>query len=115
TPAIVASNVTVVLSLLTLTLAVIPSTRGIGVASAVGLVIVLVFTLTALPALLAVTGRRIFWPFIPRAGQSVDPDHGFWAGLARRVAARPGVAGGVALAGVGGLSTGPIGNQAGLS
>src|SRR5699024_4138322 len=108
-PAIVASNVTVVLSLLTLLLAVIPSTRGIGVASAVGLVIVLVFTLTALPALLAVTGRRIFWPFVPRAGQSVDPDRGFWAGLARRVTARAGLTIGVAIAGFAVLSLGLIG------
>src|SRR5699024_8523218 len=87
----------------------------IGVASAVGLVIVLVFTLTALPALLAVTGRRIFWPFVPRAGQSVDPDRGFWAGLARRVTARPGLTIGVAIAGLAVLSMGLIGTQVGLS
>ena len=59
-PAIVASNVTVVLSLLTLVLAVIPGTRGLGLACALGLVIALAAVLLVLPPALAVCGRRGF-------------------------------------------------------
>lgn len=67
-PAILASNVSVVLALATLTLAVIPGTRGIGIAAAVGLLVALVFALFVLPPALAVVGRGAFWPFIPRPG-----------------------------------------------
>ena len=65
-PAILGSNVTVVLSLLTLVVAVVPSTRGIGVIAAIGLLIAVVMVMTLLPAALAVVGRGIFWPLIPR-------------------------------------------------
>src|SRR5690625_2907142 len=41
-PAIVASNVTVILSLATLALAVIPGTRGLGIAAAIGLAVAVV-------------------------------------------------------------------------
>ena len=65
-PAILASNVTVVLALLTLVLAVIPGTHGLGISSAIGLLIALAAVLLLLPPLLAVCGRKIFWPFVPR-------------------------------------------------
>lgn len=64
-PAIVASNATVVLALLTLLLAATPSTRSLGALAACGLVIAAVSVLVVLPPLLAVCGRRLFWPFIP--------------------------------------------------
>lgn len=68
-PAIVASNFTVVLALLTLLFATIPMTRGLGVPAALGPLIALAAVLFVLPPLLAVCGRRVFWPFIPRPGQ----------------------------------------------
>src|SRR6478735_1372035 len=67
-PAIVASNATVVLALLTLLLAVVPSTRSLGVQAASGLLVAAVFVLCALPPLLAAYGTRLFWPFIPHVG-----------------------------------------------
>lgn len=73
-PAILASNVTVVLALLTLALAALPATRGLGLASAVGLILALGAALLVLPAALAVCGRRVFWPFVPRPATPVaDP------------------------------------------
>ena len=51
-PAIVASNATVVLALLTLVLASSPSTRSLGVQAASGLVVAAVFVLLVLPPLL---------------------------------------------------------------
>ncbi|RIK17782.1 MAG: hypothetical protein DCC50_00665 [Acidobacteria bacterium] len=65
-PAILASNVAVVLALATLVLASLPGTRGLGIASAVGLVVALVSVVLVLPAALAVVGRGAFWPFVPR-------------------------------------------------
>ncbi|WP_417563264.1 MMPL family transporter [Microbacterium sp.] len=113
-PAILASNVTVVLSLLTLVLAVIPGTRGLGVASAVGLLIALAAVLLALPPLLAVCGRRVFWPFTPRPGRPQRQGR-VWGAVAHRVVARPWVplVGGVALLAV--MASGLIGVGVGLS
>jgi RND superfamily putative drug exporter len=90
-PAILASNVTVVLSLLTLVFAVIPGTRGLGISSAIGLIIALVAVLFALPPLLAVCGRGIFWPFVPRPGQATSGRR-VWGAVAGRVVRRPVVA-----------------------
>lgn len=90
-PAILASNVTVVLSLLTLVFAVIPGTRGLGISSAIGLIIALLAVLFALPPLLAVCGRGIFWPFVPRPGQPTGGRR-VWGTVAGRVVRRPVVA-----------------------
>ncbi|HQX35290.1 MAG TPA: MMPL family transporter [Microbacteriaceae bacterium] len=87
-PAILASNVTVVLSLATLVFAVIPGTRGLGISSAVGLLIALAFGLLVLPPVLAVCGRGIFWPFVPKPGQHRVQGRA-WRAIATRVVARP--------------------------
>ncbi|WP_298743578.1 MMPL family transporter [uncultured Microbacterium sp.] len=114
-PAILASNVTVVLSLLTLVLAVIPGTRGLGVACAVGLVIALAAVLLVLPPVLAVCGRGVFWPFVPRPGDTTARQGRVWRRVATRVVRRPWLplAGGLALLGV--MSAGLLGASVGLS
>ncbi|HET8780592.1 MAG TPA: MMPL family transporter, partial [Agromyces sp.] len=113
-PAIIASNVTVVLALATLVLAVIPGTRGLGIASAVGLVMALAAVLFALPPLLAVCGRGVFWPFVPRPGQARQQGR-VWGGIATRVVRRPVVAivAGAALLAV--MAMGLFGTSIGLS
>lgn len=89
-PAILASNLTVVGGMLTLLVALLPQTRGLGLASAAGLLVALVAVLVALPAALAIVGRRIFWPFVPRVtDQNQDERPGFWGSVARTVTARP--------------------------
>ena len=88
-PAILASNVTVVLALLTLLVASIPSTRILGIAAATGLVCALVAALLLLPAALAVCGRGLFWPFVPRVGDVDRAGTGGWYRLATGVARRP--------------------------
>ena len=113
-PAIVASNVTVVLALSTLALAVIPGTRGLGISSAVGLLIALAAVLLVLPPALAVCGRRIFWPFPPRVGDGPATGR-VWGAVAKRVVRRPWVplVGGLALLGV--LAGGLAGVSVGLT
>ncbi|EMR00144.1 MMPL family transporter [Paeniglutamicibacter gangotriensis] len=113
-PAVLASNVTVVLSLATLVLAVIPGTRGLGISSAVGLIIALVAVLGALPPLLAVCGRGLFWPFVPRPGNGPTGQR-MWGAIASRVVRRPVVAllAGGALLAI--MATGLFGTSIGLT
>ena len=113
-PAIVASNATVVLALLTLLFADSPSTRSLGVEAASGLLVAAVFVLLALPPSLALFGRALFWPFIPQPGND-SVDSGAWYRIAHWVS---GHAGRVAIASIlvlGGLATGLLGTPVGLS
>ena len=112
-PAILASNVTVVLALLTLVLAVIPGTRGLGISAAIGLLIALAGVLFLLPPLLAVCGRKVFWPFVPRPGET--PRQGrAWRSIASGVVRRPiaSLLAGTALLAV--MMTGLFGTSVGL-
>ena len=89
-PAIVASNATVVLALLTLVFAVAPATRSLGVHAACGLLIALLFALFALPPLLGLFGRRLFWPFSPRRGADTAVTAGVWHSIADWVTSHAG-------------------------
>ncbi|GHD11204.1 MMPL family transporter [Zhihengliuella salsuginis] len=112
-PAIVASNATVILALLTLVLAVVPGTRGLALSSALGLLIALVAVLFALPPFLAVCGRKVFWPFVPRPGSAVEQGR-VWQAVASRVMRRPvlGLTAGLALLAV--MAAGLVGTTVGL-
>lgn len=88
-PAILASNATVVLALLTLLLAVLPSTRSLGALAAAGLVVAAVFVLVVLPPLLALCGRKLFWPFVPAPDDKDTSTSGAWHSVAAAVARRP--------------------------
>lgn len=112
-PAILASNVTVVLALLTLALAAIPMTRGLGIPAAMGLLVALAAVLFALPPLLAVLGRKIFWPFVPLPGGT--PQQGrAWRAVASHVVRRPGTSLLAALALLAVMATGLFGTSIGL-
>jgi RND superfamily putative drug exporter len=89
-PAIVASGLTVIAALLCLTIAEVNGTAGMGPICAMGIALAMVSMLTLLPALLAIGGRRAFWPFVPRfGGEGADETHGFWRRVGERVATRP--------------------------
>ena len=112
-PALLASNATVVLALLTLMLATIPLTRGLGIPATIGLVIALAAVLFVLPSCLAIFGRKAFWPFIPGPGGKSAQGR-TWRSVATRVARRPVVsliAGGALLAV---MATGLFGTSVGL-
>jgi len=96
--AVLASATTVVLGLLTLLLSLTPTTRGLGVACAVGVVVAATFTLVVLPATLVLFGRWVFWPRVPHVGEAATVDAGtVWHRIGERVAARPAVVTGGAL------------------
>lgn len=113
-PAVLASNVTVVLALLTLVFAVIPGTRGLGIASAVGLLIALAAVLFVLPPILAVCGRGVFWPFVPRPGQNKQYGR-VWGAVAQKVVRRPVISAVAGFALLGIMATGLIGTTIGLT
>ena len=114
-PAILASNATVVLALLTLVFASSPSTRSLGVQAASGLVVAAVYVLLVLPPLLVLLGKRLFWPFIPQVGTKPLTENGVWHRIADAVARRPGTVATVAIAALAALCTGLLTTPTGLS
>lgn len=115
-PAILASNATVVLALLTLLLAVVPSTRSLGAQAACGLLVAAVFVLGALPPLLALFGARLFWPFIPRrGGEHAAEEFGAWYRVAAWVSNHAGRVAAVSLTVLAVLCTGLLDTPVGLS
>ncbi|WP_333617807.1 MMPL family transporter [Dietzia sp.] len=118
-PAIAASNITVVLALLSLLATVVPATRGIGIAAAIGLLLTLAVVLPLLPAVLAVSGPKVFWPRNPQkhveSARRLERHDGVWAKVASAVTRRPAqvVAGGVVVLAI--ASMGILGSGFGLS
>ncbi|OBA50849.1 hypothetical protein A5728_01540 [Kocuria sp. ICS0012] len=93
-PAVLASGTTVIAGLLCLLFSALTSNRGVGPATAMGVVFAILAGLTLLPALLALFGRVALWPKMPRVDenpetheQAMNPyDHkGLWPSVARLV------------------------------
>ncbi|HWE33009.1 MAG TPA: MMPL family transporter [Solirubrobacteraceae bacterium] len=83
---ITASAGTVMLALLTLLIATFGLYKDLAVPLAVGVFVMLMIGLTLLPALLAILGRRAFWPSKIEPG--VQPE-GAWARIASRLVRHP--------------------------
>ena len=65
-------------------------TAGLALIGASGIGLAMLVMCTLLPALLAIVGRRAFWPFIPRYGsEGADATHGVWRRIAERVGLAP--------------------------
>ena len=95
-PAIIASAGTVILAMLVLIFAELASSRTVGPVNAIGILIVMVASITLLPAFLAIVGRRGFWPskravYDPNFVPDEAPEDGDsrWARLGRAVTRRP--------------------------
>jgi RND superfamily putative drug exporter len=71
--------------------------------------------LVLLPPLLALCGRRLFWPFIPKPDGSATVDAGLWHQIAQSVARRPVLVASVTIALLAALATGLLGVRIGLS
>jgi len=85
--AIAASGLTVTLAVLTLLLADYGDYRSFAPVLGLGVFVTLIAGLTLMPALLALLGRRAFWPRVPREGDATE--HRSWRRVAERVAAAP--------------------------
>src|SRR4051812_46520975 len=89
-PAILASGLTVIAALLTLSIAEVNGTAGLGPIGAMGVALAMISALTMLPAALTICGPKWFWPRIPHLGEAgVGETHGFWRRIGDRIAVRP--------------------------
>lgn len=92
-PAILASGLTVVLTMLVLVVAKVGWVRSLGPASAIGVGCAFLAGLTLLPALLTIVGRRGFWPrrrLVDFAPGSISQERqGAWRRIGDRVLKRP--------------------------
>ncbi len=82
-PAILASAATVIAALLCLMIAKVNGTSGLGPIAAIGIACAALSSLTLLPALLTIFGRRAFWPFVPHTPETA-PDPAALSDRARR-------------------------------
>jgi RND superfamily putative drug exporter len=93
-PAILASGLTVTLTMLVLLTADVNSTHALGPVSALGVSVAFVAGLTLLPALLTISGRRGFWPrralVAYQPGDTAVERMGVWRRFGDRVLRRPG-------------------------
>ncbi|MBC2682365.1 MMPL family transporter [Corynebacterium sp. 4HC-13] len=81
------SALTVVLGVVCLMLSAVPTTRGLGLGSVVGVLIALFFGAFVLPGTLVFFGRWIFWPRKPKLGD--QSEHVVWDRVGREVRKRP--------------------------
>ena len=88
---ITASAATVIVGLSSMIAARFGMIQTTGPALAITVFITLLAGLTLTPALLAIFGRRLFWPRHEQTRTADDESHGFWAALARRITTRPGL------------------------
>ena len=85
---VLASGVTVILGLLCLLLSDLSSLRGLGPVGAIGIAGAMLSSLTLLPMVLLLLGRRAFWPYQPRLGSEHSEKHGIWGKVSRFVGRR---------------------------
>ncbi|MCM3584896.1 MMPL family transporter [Mesobacillus maritimus] len=52
-------------------------------------------SITLVPALFTLFGRRAFWPKVPKYGQENEVKHGIWGPIAKFVVNKPGISGGI--------------------
>ena len=89
---VTSSALTVFVGLLSIVLSLFPSTRGLGLACAVGVVVAATFVMVVLPAALVCFGRWVFWPRIPRSGDAgMTEARSLWRRVGDTVAKRPAV------------------------
>jgi RND superfamily putative drug exporter len=95
-PVLVASGLTVTLSMLVLLVADTRSISSLGPVAAIGVACVLLSGMTLLPALLTIAGRRGFWPrsgtvaYMPEEAE--EHHRGLWRRVGDRVLRRPAAA-----------------------
>ncbi len=100
------SAATVAAALLSLLLATFGLYKGLGPALAIGLGVMLLIALTFLPAVLAILGRKVFWPF---KTNKRELKIGIWGRLADRAIQKPLLIMALGVVIFGGLSLGMIG------
>lgn len=84
------SGVTVLIAVLTLLLAVFKPYHHFAPVFAVAMFVIIIGGLTLIPAMFVLTGRKVFWPIIPKLQeQEAKPKGNYWSKLGHFVTYRP--------------------------
>lgn len=83
------AGLTVCVALLGLTLVPLPLVQTIGLAAAIGVLVMIIAASTLLPALLGFAGRKIDAVGLPKRRHESETKPGVWARMARRIVRRP--------------------------
>lgn len=89
---IAAAGGTIILGLLCLLLSDLSSNKALGPVGAIGILSAIIATLTLLPSLFLVWGRKLFWPRLPLYGthdEGSTPKQGIWPKVSRLVSTHP--------------------------
>ena len=56
---------------------------------------IMLASVTLVPALFTLFGRKAFWPKVPKFGEEKEVKHGIWGPIAKFVVNKPGISGGI--------------------
>ncbi|MGN1188684.1 MAG: MMPL family transporter, partial [Lachnospiraceae bacterium] len=59
------------------------------------MLIIMLASITLVPALFTLFGRKAFWPKVPKYGEETEVKHGIWGPVAKFVVNKPGISGGL--------------------
>lgn len=91
------SGGTVLAAMVVLFLAAIGDYRNFAPLFATVMAVIMLASVTLVPALFTLFGRKSFWPKIPKAEKVEKEEHGIWGRLGRFVVSKPFVAGGAVM------------------
>jgi putative drug exporter of the RND superfamily len=61
----------------------------------VAMFFIIIASITLVPALFTLFGRKAFWPKVPKYGKEKEVKHGIWGPIAKFVVNKPGISGGL--------------------
>lgn len=61
----------------------------------IAMFIIIIASITLVPALFSLFGRKAFWPKVPKFGEAKEVKHGIWGPIAKFVVNKPGLVGGL--------------------
>lgn len=85
------SGGTVLAAMLVLFFAEVGDYRNFAPTFATAMVIIMAASITLVPALFTLFGRKSFWPKVPKVGDEKVKDHSFWSKVGRLVVKKPGL------------------------
>lgn len=83
------SGATVFIAMLTLFAAVFKPYHHFAPVFSVAVIVMLIGGLTLIPALFALIGRKVFWPFVPKLQDGTNKATGFWTRIGAVVTKKP--------------------------
>ncbi|MGG3450312.1 MMPL family transporter [Domibacillus aminovorans] len=91
------SGGTVLAAMLMLFFAAIRDYQSFAPLFATAMGVIMIASITLVPALFTLFGRRSFWPKVPKVGGETEKENGLWHRIARFVTNKPALSGGIVL------------------